>query len=92
MTDDTDDLPPEHLEFMNQMIENVKKMVGEDKMVAMLGEPRNGCYAVFICLNPLPPNLVLMTILSMLSEQMLKDMARRHNEIEMLNQGSSSVN
>ena len=72
----------EHIEFMRQLVENIKDMLGGDKMVAAIGEEQNGCYAVMICVNPLPPELVIMTITAMLTEQLLKDMGRRYNEVQ----------
>ena len=76
---------PEHIQFMLELVENVKTMLGGDKMVAAIGEESNGCYAVLICMNPLPPALVIGTILAMLAEQQVKELGKRHNEMQFEN-------
>lgn len=70
-----------HVEFMRQLVENVKLMLGGEAMVAAVGNENNGVYGIMICVNNLPGSLVIMSVMSMLADQMLKDMAKRHNAL-----------
>lgn len=85
---------PEHLEFMNQLVENTKLMLGEDRMVACIGNEQNGIYSILISVHPLPPSLVMMTIVSMMCDQVVSDMGERHNELlhGKMSAGSERVN
>lgn len=85
---------PEHLEFMSQLVENTKEMIGEDRMVACIGNEQNGVYAILVSVHPLPPELVMMTIISMMIDQVVSDMGSRHNELMQakMSVGSESVN
>lgn len=69
-----------HKEFITQLVQNVKAMLGDDKMVAGIGNEGTGVYAIMISINAYPPDLVLSAIISMLSDQLLDQMAKKHNE------------
>lgn len=95
MAENDDDEPaPEHVRFMTELVENMHKMVGEDKMVSCIGDEKNGVYAILLSLNPLPPSIILMAIVNMLTNRLMKEMAERHNTLVEAGtaQGSKMVN
>lgn len=91
---DEDEVPEgtseEHLRFMNELVENIRAMTGGKAMVAALGNEPNGVYAVMISVNPLPPELVMMVITTMINEKILAEMGKQHNAKHA--SGSSYVN
>lgn len=74
-----DGTPEEHVRFMEELVDNVRKMTGGQAMVAALGNEPNGIYCLMISVNPLPPELVMACINSMLTDKILAEMTKQHN-------------
>lgn len=91
MADKNDKEPsPEHLQFMRELAQNVSAMTGGDKQVACIGDEPNGIYAILLCVNQLPDSLILMTVLHLISSQLINSMADAHNANTMENLKSPS--
>lgn len=84
MEDDTPTTPSSdddiHRQFMQQLMDNIQAQIGKDKMISMVGDPSNGIYGVMISVKPFHPDLVMMTILNLISAKLTEQMADRQND------------
>jgi hypothetical protein len=94
MSMDDDEIPAgvtkEHVDFMRQLAENVRLMLGDAGMVAVVGNEQNGVYGIMISVHQLPPGLVMVAIANMITDKLLLEMSERHNQVVQASEKSMS--
>lgn len=80
----------EHVDFMRQLAENVRIMLGDAGMVAVVGNEQNGVYGIMISVHQLPPGLVMVAVVNMITDKVLMEMSERHNQVVQASEKSMS--